>query len=120
MKLLTLNDTTNYILSRCYVVYDETVKASVLMSSVVTCYQLKSLSLVRVKFTHEDLKDLLDNLPQLVTMEMKECEYDKMRQWNWIFGDTDDYKGDDIDASVNVSCGIHTSVKNSKTSIQNS
>ena len=75
-----------------------------LMSSVVTCHQLKSLSLWRVNFTHEELKVLLDNLPQLVTMEMKEC----------------DYEGDDIDASVNVSCGIHTSVKNSKTSIQNS
>ena len=75
-----------------------------LMSSVVTCRQLKSLSLESVNFTHEDLKVLLDNLPQLVTMEMRNC----------------DYEGDDTDASVNVSCGIHTSVKNRKTSIQNS
>ena len=75
-----------------------------LMSSVVTCRQLKSLSLMSVNFTHEDLKVLLDNLSQLVTMEMMFCEY----------------KGGDIDASVNVSCGIHTSVKNSKTSLQNS
>ena len=67
-----------------------------LKSSVVTCRQLKSLSLGSVNFTHEDLQILLDNLPQLVTMEMKECEYE----------------GRDIDASVNVSCGIHTSVKN--------
>ena len=74
------------------------------MSSVVTCRQLKSLNLWSVNFTHEDLKVLLDNLPQLVTMEMWQC----------------DYEGGDIDASVNVSCGIHTSVKNSKTSIQNS
>ena len=74
-----------------------------LMSSLVTCHQLKSLSLKRVNFTHEDLNVLLDNLPQLVTMEMRNCEYE----------------GGDIDASVNVSCGIHTSVKNSKTSIQN-
>ena len=103
MKLLTLNDTTNYILSCCYVAF-ENLKKSELMSSVVTCRQLKSLNLKRVNFTHEDLKVLLDNLPQLVTMEMKECEYE----------------GGDIDASVNVSCGIHTSVKNSKTSIQNS
>ena len=66
-----------------------------LMSSVVTCHQLKSLSLKSVNFTHEDLKVLLDNLPQLVTMEMEQCEYE----------------GGDIDASVNVSCGIHTSVK---------
>ena len=102
MRLLTLNDTTNYILSRCYV--DENVKASVLMSSVVTCHQLKYLSLKRVNFTHEDLKVLLDSLPQLVTMEMRNCEYE----------------GGDIVASVNVSCGIHTSVKNSKTSIINS
>ena len=104
MKLLTLNDTTNYILSCCYVVLKQKVKASVLMSSVVTCRQLKSLSLMSVNFTHEDLKVLLDNLPQLVTMEMRNF----------------DYEGDDTDASVNVSCGIHTSVKNSKTSIQNS
>ena len=69
-----------------------------LMSSVVTCRQLKSLSLERVNFTHEDLKVLLDNLLQLVTMKMEACEYE----------------GGDIDASVNVSCGIHTSVKNSK------
>ena len=106
MKLLTLNDTTNYILSCYYVALykdDENVKASVLMSSVVTCHQLKSLSLKRVNFTHKDLKDLLDNLSQLVTMEMIKCEYE----------------GGAIDASVNVSCGIHTSVKNSKTSIQN-
>ena len=75
-----------------------------LMSSVVTCRQLKSLSRKSVNFTHENLKVLLDNLPQLVTMEMKKC----------------DYEGSAIDASVNVSCGIHTSVKNSKTSIQNS
>ena len=75
-----------------------------LMSSVVTCHQLKSLSLSWVNFTHEDLKVLLDSLPQLVTMEMRNCEYE----------------GGAIDASVNVSCGIHTSVKNSKTSIQNS
>ena len=102
MRLLTLNDTTNYILSCCYV--DENVKASVLMSSVVSCRQLKALSLESVNFTHEDLKVLLDNLPQLVTMEMIKC----------------DYEGDDTDASVNVSCGIHTSVKNRKTSIQNS
>ena len=101
MRLLTLNDTTNYILSCCYV---DDEKASELMSSVVTCHQLKSLSLVWVNFTHEDLQVLLDNLPQLVTMEMKDC----------------DYEGGDIDTSVNVSCGIHTSVKNSKTSIQNS
>ena len=74
-----------------------------LMSSVVTCHQLKSLSLGNVNFTHEDLKVLLDNLPQLVTMEMEQCEYE----------------GGAIDASVNVSCGIHTSVKNRKTSIQN-
>ena len=80
------------------------MKASVLMSSVFTCHQLKSLSLLRVNFTHDDLKVLLDNLPQLVTMEMKECYYEDGA----------------IDASVNVSCGIHTSVKNSKTSIQNS
>ena len=80
------------------------MKASELMSSVVTCRQLKSLSLEKVNFTHEDLKVLLDKLPQLVTMEMTLC----------------DYEGDDTDASVNVSCGIHTSVKNSKTSIQNS
>ena len=72
------------------------VKASVLLSSVVTCRQLKSLSLESVNFTHEDLKVLLDNLPQLVTMEMGECEYED----------------GDIDASVNVSCGIDTSVKN--------
>ena len=104
MRLLTLNDTTNYILSCCYVVLNENVKASVLMSSVVTCRQLKSLSLWSVNFTYEDLKVLLDSLPQLVTMEMRNCEYE----------------GGDIDASVNVSCGIHTSVKNSKTSIQNS
>ena len=110
MKLLTLNDTTNYILSCCYVDLDvdldddEKVKASVLMSSVDTCHQLKSLSLKSVNFTHDNLKDLLDNLPQLVTMEMEWC----------------DYEGGDIDASVNVSCGIHTSIKNSKTSIQNS
>ena len=71
------------------------MKASVLMSSVVTCRQLQSLSLKRVNFTHDDLQVLLDNLPQLVTMEMKECEYE----------------GGAIDASVNVSCGIHTSVK---------
>ena len=77
------------------------VKANVLMSSVFTCHQLKSLSLVNVNFTHEDLKVLLDNLSQLVTMEMRRCYYE----------------GGDIDASVNVSCGIHTSVKNSKTSI---
>ena len=75
-----------------------------LKSSVVTCHQLKSLSLDSVNFTHEDLKVLLDKLPQLVTMEMIKCEY----------------QGDDSDAVVNVSCGIHTSVKNSKTSIQNS
>ena len=75
-----------------------------LKSPVVTCRQLKSLSLVSVNFTHDDLKVLLDNLSQLVTMEITECEYE----------------GGDIDASVNVSCGIHTSVKNSKTSIQNS
>ena len=75
-----------------------------LMSSVVTCHQLKSLSLGNVNFAQEDLKVLLDNLPQLVTMEIEECEYE----------------GGAIDASVNVSCGIHTSVKNSKTSIQNS
>ena len=74
-----------------------------LMNSVVTCRQLKSLSLESVYFTHEDLKVLLDNLPQLVTMEMRLCNYE----------------GDHIDTSVNVSCGIHTSVKNSKTSIQN-
>ena len=80
------------------------MKASELMSSVVTCRQLKSLSLEKVNFTHEDLKVLLDKLPQLVTMEMTLCEYE----------------GGDIDASVNVSCGIHTSVKNSKTSMQNS
>ena len=104
MELLTLNDTTNYILSCCYVVPNENVKASVLMSSVVTCRQLKSLSLERVNFTHEDLKVLLDNLSQLVTMEMKHCKYE----------------GGAIDTSVNVSCGIHTSVKYSKTSIQNS
>ena len=102
MKLLTLNDTANYILSCCYVDAAK-VKASVIMSSVVTCHQLKSLSLT-VNFAHEDLKVLLDNLPQLVTMEMRRCYYE----------------GGDIDASVNVSCGIHTSVKNSKTSIQNS
>ena len=60
------------------------------MSSVVTCHQLKSLSLGSVNFTHKDLKVLLDNLPQLVTMEMEECEYG----------------GGDISASVNVSCGI--------------
>ena len=101
MNLLTLNDTTNYILSCCYV-DDEKVQASEIMSSVVTCRQLKSLSLESVKFTHDDLKVLLDNLPQLVTMEMEIC----------------DYEGGAIDASVNVSCGIHTSVKNSKTSIQ--
>ena len=103
MRLLTLNDTTNYILSCCYV-DDEKVQASEIMSSVVTCRQLISLSLESVNFTHNDLKVLLDNLPQLVTMEMEEC----------------DYEGGDIDASVNVSCGIHTSVKNSKTSIKNS
>ena len=82
------------------------MKASELMSSEFTFHQLKSLSLLSVDFTHKDLKVLLDkdNLPQLVTMEMKEC----------------DYEGGDIDASVNVSCGIHTSVKNSKTSLQNS
>ena len=80
------------------------MKASELMSSVVTCRQLKSLSLESVNFTHDDLNVLLDNLPQLVTMEMKKCEYE----------------GGDIDASVNVSCGIHTSVNNSKTSIQSS
>ena len=102
--LLTLNDTRNYILSCCYVVLNENVKASVLMSSVVTCLQLKSLSLESVNFAQEDLKVLLDNLPQLVTMEMRNCEYE----------------GGAIDASVNVSCGIHTSVKNRKTSIQNS
>ena len=95
MKLLTLNDTTNYILSCFYVVLKQKVKASVLMSSVVTCRHLKSLSLGNVNFTHEDLNVLLDNLPQLVTMEMKFC----------------DYEGGDIDASVNVSCGIHTRVK---------
>ena len=66
-----------------------------LKSSVVTCRQLKSLSLMGVNFTHEDLKVLLDKLPQLVTMEMVECEYE----------------GGDSDASVNVSCGIHKSVK---------
>ena len=87
-----------------YVVLNQKMKASEIMSSVVTCCQLKSLSLKSVNFTHEDLKVLLDNLSQLVTMEMRQCE--------WI--------GGDIDASVNVSCGIHTSVKNSKTSIQNS
>ena len=103
MKLLTSNDTTNYILSCCYV-DDEKVQASEIMSSVVTCRQLKSLSLESVNFTHEDFKLLLDNLPQLVTLEMEAC----------------DYEGGDIDASVNVSCGIYTSVKNSKTSIQNS
>ena len=97
MRLLNLNDTTNYIFSCCYIVNE-------LMSSVVTCHQLKSLSLGRVNFTHEDLQVLLDNLPQLVTMEMKHCKYE----------------GGAIDTSVNVSCGIHTSVKNSKTSIQNS
>ena len=75
-----------------------------LMSSVVTCLQLKSLSLESVNFAQEDLKVLLDNLPQLVTIEMTLCEYE----------------GGAIDAIVNVSCGIHTSVKNSKTSIQNS
>ena len=74
-----------------------------LISSVVTCCQLKSLSLESVNFAQEDLKVLLDNLPQLVTMEMTLCEYE----------------GGAIDASVNVSCGIHTSVKNNKTSIQN-
>ena len=103
MKLLTLNDTTNYILSCCYV-DDEKVQASEIMSSVVTCRQLKSLSLESVNFTHEDLKVLLDNLPLLVTMEMRQCEFE----------------GGDIDASGNVSCGMNTSVKNSKTSILNS
>ena len=101
MKLLTLNDTTNYILSRCYVGRVK-VEASVLMSSVVTCRLLKSLCLEWVNFAHEDLKVLLDNLSQLVTMQMKFC----------------DYEGGTIDAIVNVSCGRHTSVKNSKTSIQ--
>ena len=65
------------------------------MSSVVTCHQLKFLSLESINFTHEDTKVLLDNLPQLVTMEMRQCEYE----------------GGDFDASVNVSCGIHTSVR---------
>ena len=78
------------------------MKANELMSSVVTCRQLKSLSRGSVNFTHEDLQVLLDNLSQLVTMEMKHCKYED----------------GDIDASVNVSCGIHTNVKNSKTSIQ--
>ena len=77
-----------------------------LLSSVVTCHQLKSLSLSRVNFTREDLMVLLDNLPQLVTMEMEWCE---MMFCEW--------EGGDIDASVDVSCGIQTSVKNSKTSI---
>ena len=63
------------------------------MSLVVTCHQLKSLNLVKVNFIHGDIKVLLDNLPQLVTMEMRGCEYE----------------GGDID--VNVSCGIDTSVK---------
>ena len=62
-----------------------------LMSSVFICCPLKSLSLWSVNFTHEDLEVLLDNLPQLVTMEMHFCTYE----------------GSDIDASVNVSCGIH-------------
>ena len=101
MRLLTLNDTTN--LSGCYI-DDQKVKASVQMSSVVTCRQLKSLSLGYGDITHEDLKVLLDNLPQLVSIEMKHCKYE----------------GGAIDTSVNVSCGIHTSVKNSKSSIQNS
>ena len=100
MKLLTLNDTTNYILSCCYV-DRQYVEASVLMSSVVTCHQLKSLSLQGVNFTHEDLKVLLDNLPQLVTMVIMLCCYESGA----------------FDAIVNVSYGIHTSVKNSKTSI---
>ena len=73
------------------------------MSFVVTCRQLKSLSLESVTFTHKDLKVLLESLPQLITMEMKGC----------------DYEGGDIDI-VNVSCAIDTSVKNSKTSTQNS
>ena len=103
MRLLTLNDTTNYILSCCYVVLNENVKASEIMSSVVTCHQLKSLSLESVNFTHKDLKVLLDNLSQLVTMEMIGC----------------DYEGGAMDASVNVSCGMNTSVKNNKTSLQN-
>ena len=68
-----------------------------LMSSVVTCRQLKSLSLQSVNFKqrHKDLKVLLDKLPQLITMEMRLCEYEH----------------GDINASVNVSFGIHTSVK---------
>ena len=70
---------------------------SELMSLVATCHQLKSLSLESYSdsFIHEDIKVLLDNLPQLVTMEMMDCYYED----------------GDIDASVNVSCGIDTSVK---------
>ena len=77
------------------------MKASELISSVVTCRQLKSLSLGKVNFSHEDLKVLLDNLTKLVTMEMRACEYE----------------GGAIDDIVNVSCGIDTSVMFSKISI---
>ena len=70
------------------------VKASVLMNSVVSCHQLKSLCLESVNFTHEDLNVLLDNLPKLVTIKLEEC----------------DYEGGDINTSVIVSCEIDTSV----------